>query len=154
MAGQSTVGAELAGQIPAGDTVIVGCGGGGLFAGVSLALRGRNTVVAAEPESAPSLASAIAAGRPVDIDVDRAGAAVDSLGARRAGAIATAVALELRSPVLLVPDEAVHRARQQLWDNFRIAAEPGGATALAAALHHAGDLPRDRVTILISGANA
>jgi threonine dehydratase len=158
VAGQSTVGAELAEQIPPGDVVIVSCGGGGLFAGVCLALRGRNTVIAAEPESAPSLASAIAAGRPVDVAVDRTGAAVDSLGARRAGAIATAVALDQpsdrRSPVLLAPDEAIRRAQKQLWDHLRIAAEPGGATALAAALHHAGDLLDHRVTVLVSGANS
>ncbi|CAM3700776.1 serine/threonine dehydratase [Kibdelosporangium persicum] len=154
VAGQSTVGSELAEQIPVGDVVIVGCGGGGLFAGVSLALRGRNKVIAAEPETAPSLASAIAAGRPVDIDVDRTGVAVDSLGARRAGAIATAVALDQRSQVLLAPDQAIRRAQRQLWDNLRIAAEPGGATAFAAALHHARDLPGERITVLISGANS
>jgi threonine dehydratase len=154
VAGQSTVGAELAEQIPPGDLVIVSCGGGGLFAGVCLALSGRNTVIAAEPETAPSLASAIAAGRPVDVDIDRAGVAVDSLGARRAGAIATAVALAHRSQVLLVPDEAIRRAREHLRDEFRLAVEPGGATAFAAARHHARDLSGHRVTVLISGANA
>ena len=154
VAGHSTVGAELAEQIPAGDVVVVSCGGGGLFAGVSLALRGRNTVIAAEPESARSLSAAIAAGRPVDIDVDRAGAAVDSLGARRAGAIATAVALDQHSQVLLAPDQAIRQAQQQLWENLRIAVEPGGATALAAALHHARDLTGHRITVLLSGANS
>ncbi|GGP17189.1 serine/threonine dehydratase [Nonomuraea glycinis] len=154
VAGQSTIGVELAEQIPPGEVVIVSCGGGGLFAGVCLALRGRNTVIAAEPETAPSLASAIAAGRPVDIDVDRTGVAVDSLGARRAGAIATAVALDQRSAVLLAPDRAIRQAQQQLWDNLRIAVEPGGATALAAALHHARDLAGHRITVLISGANS
>jgi len=154
VAGQSTVGAELADQIPPGDLVIVSCGGGGLFAGVCLALRGRNTVIAAEPESAPSLASAIAAGRPVDVDIDRTGAAVDSLGARRAGAIATAVAMTDRSQVLPVPDQAIRHARQRLWDHFRLAVEPGGATAFAAACHHAHDLAGHRITVVISGANA
>ncbi len=154
VAGQSTVGAELAEQIPAGDVVIVSCGGGGLFAGVCLALRGRNTVIAAEPETAGSLSAAIAAGQPVDIDIDRAGAAVDSLGARRAGAIATAVALDQGSPVLLTPDQAIRQAQQQLWENLRIAVEPGGATALAAALHHARDLAGRRITVLLSGANS
>jgi len=154
VAGQSTVGAELAEQIPPGDVVIVSCGGGGLFAGVCLALRGRNTVIAAEPETAPSLASAIAAGQPVDIDIDRTGAAVDSLGARRAGTIATAVALDQRSHVLLAPDQAIRHAQEQLWDNLRIAVEPGGATALAAAVHHARDLSGHRITVLISGANS
>ncbi|WP_051790853.1 serine/threonine dehydratase [Amycolatopsis jejuensis] len=154
VAGQSSVGAELAEQIPAGDVVIVSCGGGSLFAGVSLALRGRNTVIAAEPETAPSLASAVAAGRPVDIDVDRTGVAVDSLGARRAGAIATAVALDLRSTVLLVPDQAIRNAQKHLWDNLRLSVEPGGATALAAAVHHARDLADQRITVVISGANS
>ncbi|WP_432827400.1 pyridoxal-phosphate dependent enzyme [Dactylosporangium sp. CA-092794] len=154
VAGQSTVGAELADQIPPGDVVIVSCGGGGLFAGVCLALRGRNTVLAAEPETAPSLAAAIAAGRPVDIDIDRTGVAVDSLGARRAGAIATAVALDQRSRVLLAPDRAIRHAQHQLWDSLRLAVEPGGATALAAALQHARDLSGHGVTVLISGANA
>lgn len=154
VAGQSTVGAELAEQIPPGEVVVVSCGGGGLFAGVSLALRGRNTVIAAEPETAPSLASAVAAGRPVDVEVDRTGVAVDSLGARRAGTIATAVALDQRSRVLLVPGQPIRQAQEHLWDVLRVAAEPGGATALAAALHHARDLAEHRITVIVSGANS
>jgi threonine dehydratase len=152
VAGQSTVGAELATQIPEGDLVVVPCGGGGLFAGVTLALSGRNRVLAAEPESAPSLASSLAAGRQVDVEVG--GVAVDSLGARRIGRIALAVALASDARVLLVPDVAIRAARIRLWDGLRIAAEPGGATALAAVLHHRDELPETAVTVVVSGANA
>jgi threonine dehydratase len=152
VAGQSTLGAELATQIPEDDLVIVACGGGGLFAGVALALRGRNRVLAAEPEAAPTLASAIAAGHEVDVDVG--GVAVDSLGARRAGSIALAVALADDARVLLVPDDAIRAARTRLWYTLRIAAEPGGATALAAVLYHRDDLSESGVTVVVSGGNA
>jgi threonine dehydratase len=152
VAGQSTLGAELATQIPAGDVVIVPCGGGGLFAGVTLALRRRNRVVAAEPEVAATLASSIAAGHQVDVEVG--GVAVDSLGARRVGGIALAVALANDSRVLLVPDDGIRAARARLWDTLRIAAEPGGATALAALLRHRDEMPETGVTVVISGANA
>ena len=152
VAGQSTVGAELATQIPQGDLVIVPCGGGGLYAGVTLALRGRNRVVPAEPEAAPTLASAIAAGHQVDVDVG--GVAVDSLGARRIGGIALAVALRNRAQVLPVPDDAIRAARSLLWQVLRVAAEPGAATGLAALLHHGDVLPETGVTVVVTGANA
>jgi threonine dehydratase len=152
VAGQSTLGAELATQIPDGDLVVVPCGGGGLFSGVTLALHGRNRVVPVEPESAPSLASSLAAGRQVDVEVG--GVAVDSLGARRVGRIGLAVALANDVRVLLVSDDAIRAARAQLWDALRVAAEPGGATALAAVLHHRDELPGTGVTVVVTGANS
>ncbi len=152
VAGQSTLGAELATQVPQGEPVVVACGGGGLFAGVALALAGRNPVVAVEPEAAATLASAVEARRPVDVGVG--GVAVDSLGAGRAGTIALAVALAQRARVLLVPDEAILHARDRLWDALRMTAEPGGATALAAVLRYPQAFPGSGVTVVVSGANA
>ncbi|MGW1216014.1 serine/threonine dehydratase [Streptomyces sp. NPDC002499] len=150
VAGQGTLGLELAEQIPEGQPVLVGCGGGGLYAGVALALDGRNHVTAAEPSSAPSLTAALEAGKPVDVEVG--GIALDSLGARRAGRIATAVGLALGMKTLTVADEAVAAARSLLWQRLRIMAEPGGATALAALLAHPERFP-DGATVVVSGAN-
>lgn len=150
VAGQGTLGLELAEQVPEGQPVLVGCGGGGLYAGVALALAGRNRVIAVEPSSAPSLTAALEAGEPVDVEVG--GIAVDSLGARRAGRIATAVGLSLGMKPLAVPDEAIAAARALLWQRLRIVAEPGGATALAAVLANAGQFP-DGATAVVSGAN-
>lgn len=150
VAGQGTLGLELAEQIPEGQPVLVGCGGGGLYAGVALALDGRNRVTAAEPSSAPSLTAALEAGRPVDVEVG--GIAVDSLGARRAGRIATAVGLSLGMKTLTVEDDDIADARTLLWQRLRIVAEPGGATALAALLTHPEHFP-DGATVVVSGAN-
>jgi threonine dehydratase len=149
VAGQSTLGTELAEQIAPGRPVLVSCGGGGLFAGVSLALDGRNPVLAAEPATAPTLHRALAAGYPVDVEVG--GIAVDSLGARQVGGIALQVAQRLRARTLLVPDEAIESAQQQLWAAARIAVEAGGATALAAALTNRWEPPGP--VVVLSGAN-
>ncbi|MBM6404269.1 pyridoxal-phosphate dependent enzyme [Phycicoccus sp. CSK15P-2] len=148
VAGQSTLGRELAEQVEPGRPVLVGCGGGGLFSGVSLALAGRNPVVAVEPATAPSLTRALDAGRAVDVEVG--GIAVDSLGARRAGGIAVEVARRLDSTTLLVGDDDIAEAQNRLWSTLRLAVEPGGATALAAVV--AGLSPADPVVVL-SGAN-
>ncbi|MET8805840.1 pyridoxal-phosphate dependent enzyme [Streptomyces sp. NPDC004546] len=155
VAGQGTLGLELAEQVPEGQPVLVGCGGGGLYAGglyagVALALDGRNRVTAAEPSSAPSLTAALEAGKPVDVEVG--GIALDSLGARRAGRIATAVGLSLGMKTLTVADEDIAAARALLWQRLRIVAEPGGATALAALLAHPEHFP-DGATVVVSGAN-
>lgn len=82
-AGAGTVGLELLEQVPGVDTVLVavGGGGGGLMAGVAAAVEGNAKVVAVEPQTAPTLHAARAAGKPVDVAVS--GVAADSLGARR-----------------------------------------------------------------------
>lgn len=152
VAGQASLGVELRDQIPPGQPVIVSCGGGGLLAGVTLALAGRNPVLAAEPDTAPTLARALAAGHPVDVDV--AGIAVDSLGARRLGRIADRVAREHGTRVLQVSDSAIEDAVVLLWERARIHVEPGAATALAAAAQHRDTIPADAVTVVLSGANS
>lgn len=69
VAGQGTVAVELEAQAPALDTVLVAVGGGGLVGGVAAWLGGRVRVVGVEPEQAPTLHAALAAGQPVDVEV-------------------------------------------------------------------------------------
>src|SRR6185437_4546554 len=114
------------------DTVLVAVGGGGLVAGVAAWFAGRVRVVGVEPEGSSCLHAALAAGRPVDVPVESI--AADSLGARRAGELAFAVAREAVDRVVLVPDAAIRAAQEHLWSRYRIAAEPGGAAAFAALL--------------------
>lgn len=80
-AGQGTLALELLDEIGPLDTVVLAVGGGGLMAGVAVALQGHAKVIAVEPETIPTLHTALAAGHPVDIEVS--GITVDSLGARR-----------------------------------------------------------------------
>lgn len=154
--GQGTLGLELARQVPDADTVLVAVGGGGLMAGVTAALAGAAPgvqVVGVEPERCPTLHSALAHGGPVDVQVG--GVAADSLGASRLGSIAFDVALARDVVPVLVSDEEITRARQWLWREVRLAAEPGGATALAALLS-GGYVPADgeRVCVVVCGGNA
>jgi threonine dehydratase len=151
-AGQGTVGLELLDQVPDVETVVVAVGGGGLMAGITTAVHGSARVVGVEPEAAPTLHAALAAGRPVDVDV--AGVAADSLGARRLGDIAFAAATATSVTSVLVPDDAITRARQLLWDRWRIVVEHGAATAIAALLDGAyRPADGERVAVVLCGAN-
>lgn len=153
VAGNGTLGRELLEQAEGGlDTVLVAVGGGGLAAGVAVALEGAARVVAVEPEACPTLHAALAAGQPVDVAVG--GVAADSLGARRVGEICFAVAQRTGMASVLVPDEAIVAAQRLLWDQLRVVAEPGGAAALAALTHGVyRPAPGERLAAVICGAN-
>ncbi len=134
------------------DTVLVAVGGGGLAAGVAAWFSGRVKVVAVEPEGSRCLHAAFEAGRPVDVPVDSV--AADSLGARRAGEVAFAIARHVIDHVALVSDDAIIAAQRLLWTNWRIASEPGGAAALAALASGAyRPAPGERLGVLLCGGN-
>jgi len=150
--GQGTAGLEFEAQCPDLDTVLVAVGGGGLIGGIAAALGAGIRVVAVEPERCATLNAALAAGEPVDVAVS--GLAADSLGARRSGSLMFPIAQEFVQRSLLVPDGAIADAQRWLWEHVRIAAEPGGATALAALLSGAyAPEPGERVGVLVCGAN-
>jgi threonine dehydratase len=152
-AGAGVLAEEVLADLPDADTLVVAVGGGGLLAGVLAAVGGRARVVAVEPATAPTLHAALAAGEPVDVDV--AGVAKDSLGARRIGSIAFEVAVAAPDLVsLLVSDADIVAARAALWGDARIAAEHGAAAAHA-ALTSGGYVPApgERVVTVVCGAN-
>jgi threonine dehydratase len=152
VAGQGTVAAEFSEQVPDADTVLVAVGGGGLIAGIAAWFASEVRVIGVEPEACPTLAEALAAGEPVDAPVG--GVAADSLGPKRAGAIAVEVATRHVERVVLVPDDAIVEAQRRLWHDVRIIAEPGGAAALAALVTGAYRPAADeRVVVLVCGAN-
>jgi threonine dehydratase len=151
-AGQGTIAIELAAQVPHADTVLVAVGGGGLIAGIAAWYAGDARVVGVEPVACPTLTMALEAGEPVDAPVG--GVASDSLGPKRAGAIATEVAKRHVDRVVLVTDEAIVEAQRRLWVDARLIAEPGGAAALAALVEGAyRPEPDERVVMLVCGAN-
>jgi threonine dehydratase len=151
-AGQGTIGLELLADIDGLDTILVAVGGGGLLAGIAAAVEGRARVVGVEPRTAPTLNAALAAGEPVPVEVS--GVAADSLGASRLGDIAYAVATRTDAGSVLVDDAAIVDAQAALWDRYRLALEPGGATAFAALLGGAyRPAPGERVAVLLCGAN-
>ncbi|HLI07791.1 MAG TPA: threonine/serine dehydratase [Ktedonobacteraceae bacterium] len=153
VAGQGTLGCEFARQVPELDTVLLAVGGGGLIGGVAAWFAGEVRVIGVEPESASTLASALKAGKPIDVEVG--GVAVDSLGARRAGGLAFSLAQQYVERVVLVSDEGIRTAQRALWNDLRIVAEPGGATAAAALLSGAyRPAAGEHVGIVVCGGNA
>jgi threonine dehydratase len=152
IAGQGTCGLEFERQAPSLDTVLVATGGGGFIAGIAAWYAGAARVVSVEPDSCPCLHAARAAGQPVDAAVG--GVAADSLGARRLGWLAWEVVRHHVAEAVLVPDSAIKDAQRLLWDRFRVMAEPGGATALAALLCGAyRPAATERLGVLVCGAN-
>ncbi|MFJ1758177.1 serine/threonine dehydratase [Kitasatospora sp. NPDC088134] len=151
-AGAGTLLAEIRRQVPGLDTVVVSVGGGGLFAGVATAAREHGVrTVAVEPEHCRALNAAIEAGHPVDVPVDSV--AADSLGARRASMTALHAAREGDVHSVLVPDEAIVRARRALWDTHRLAVEHAAATAFAALTTAYRPAPDETVCVILCGAN-
>jgi threonine dehydratase len=153
VAGQGTLGRELQEQAPELDTVLIAVGGGGLIAGVGAWYAGSARLVGVEPEGAPTLARALAAGRPVPVDVS--GIAIDSLGASQVGELAFAIASQCVERVALVDDESLLRAQRALWEELRVIVEPGGAAALAVLLSGVyRPEPGERVGVVLCGGNA
>jgi threonine dehydratase len=150
--GQGTIGLELDSQAPELDTLLVAVGGGGLIGGIAAWYAGRIKVIGVEPELAPTLSKALAAGRPVDAEAG--GIAADSLAPRRVGEHVFAIASRHVDRVVLVPDQAIRDAQETLWRLLRVVAEPGGAAAFSALIsgrYQPG--PNERVGVMVSGGN-
>jgi threonine dehydratase len=150
--GQGTVGLEWQRQTRGLDTVLVAAGGGGLISGIGIWF-GRNVkVVGVEPEGSCALYAALEAGKSVPVEVESL--AADSLGARMVGDKVYAACAAFVDHVVLVPDDAIRLAMKRLWSDMRIAAEPGGACALAALLCGAYKPARgEKVGVLVCGGN-
>ncbi|MGL4440557.1 MAG: serine/threonine dehydratase [Bosea sp. (in: a-proteobacteria)] len=152
IAGQGTLAREWE-QQAAVDSVLIASGGGGLISGAAAWWAGQPTrVIGVEPEGSRALQAALMAGGPVEVTVKSI--AADSLGARNVGQLVHDVCAGNVDHVALVPDDAIRAAQKTLWQDFRLATEPGGAAAFAAILCGAyTPQPGERVGILLCGAN-
>ncbi len=152
--GQGTVGLEFVRDAPPLDVLYVAVGGGGLLAGVSIAAKALYPglrIVAVEPEGAATLTAARDAGRPVTLP-KIGSVAADSLGAPDVAPLTFAAAQRHVDEVLLVSDEAIVAARSRLWLELNVAAENGGATALAGYL--SGRAAQEgRAGVIVCGGN-
>jgi threonine dehydratase len=150
--GQGTLGLELEQQSPRLDALLVAVGGGGLIGGIAAWYENRTKIVSVEPELAPTLQRALAAGRPVDAPAG--GIAADSLAPKQVGQIMFPIAQKHVQEALLVTDDQILEAQKKLWETMRIAAEPGGAAAFAALLSgRYQPQPGERVGVVVCGGN-
>jgi threonine dehydratase len=150
--GQGSVAMELEQDAPGIDTLLVAVGGGGLIGGIAAWYERRIRLIAVEPEAAPTLHDALAAGHPVDAPAG--GIAADSLAPKRVGQLMFPIARANVDRVVLVSDDAIRRAQERLWSTLRVVTEPGGAAALAALLSGQYKVSAgERVAVLLCGAN-
>ena len=150
--GQGTVGLEIEADLPQCDTLLVATGGGGLIGGIAAWFAGRIRLVAVEPEAAPTLSKALAAGRPVDAEAG--GIAADSLAPKQVGQLMFPLAQAYVDRSVLVADDDIRAAQRVLWETLRVVAEPGGAAAMAALLSgRYRPAAGERVAVLLCGAN-
>ena len=155
MAGQGTVGLELAGELDDLDVVVVPVGGGGLIAGVATAVKALQPgarVVGVEPEEGDDVARSLRAGERVTVPVPQTIA--DGQQVTTPGARPWEVIHALVDEVVTVTDAEIVDTMRLLFERVKVVAEPSGATALAAVL--AGRVPArgdGTIGVVISGGN-
>jgi threonine dehydratase len=156
VAGQATLGLEIAEQLPEVRTVVVPVGGGGLIAGVVTGLaaaRSQARVWGVEPAGAPKLTRSLEAGRPVRLE--RTASLADGLITLSVGAVPFAHLTAQRdrlAGVALVEDDALREAVRFLWRQCHLAVEPSGA-ATTAALRSGAVRPVPPTVLVVSGGN-
>lgn len=155
IAGQGTLGLEILEQVPDMEAVIVPLGGGGLAAGVSLAIKSLRPdvqIIGVEPQAVPSFSASLAAGRPVAVPVQHTLA--DGLAVGTVGERAFAIARDRVDRVVGVSEEELALAVLRLVELEKSVVEGAGAAALAACM--AGRMPElagRRTVLLLTGGN-
>lgn len=155
IAGQGTVGVEIAEQAPELDVLVVPVGGGGLIAGTALALKTLKPsvrVIGVQVASIPSMKAALQAGAPVMLPAARTLA--EGIALRRAGERCVPLVKQHVDDIVLVEDEDIARAILHLLEQQKTVAEGAGAAAVAALLaNKVMGLAGKRVVALVCGGN-
>ena len=158
IAGQGTIGLEIAGDRPDVDLVVVPISGGGLISGIATAIRARcpgAAIVGVEPEFAAHAKDSLARGERVAWPAARTQRTIaDALRVEQLGELTFAHIREYVTSIVTVTDDELRAAVKRLALEARLVAEPGGAAATAACLFHRDELPRARTTVaILSGGN-
>ncbi|CAB3999952.1 L-threonine dehydratase catabolic [Paramuricea clavata] len=157
LAGAGTMGLEIMEQVKDVEAVIIPVGGGGLIAGVAVAVKTLSPstlVIGVESERCPSFTAAMKAGKPVKIDVNQAMTLADGLCVSKVGNNAFHTANQLIDRMITVSEEYIALAVLRLVEEEKATIEGAGSTGLAACL--AGLVPElkgKRVVIALCGGN-
>ncbi len=154
IAGQGTVGIEMAEHAAQFDTVYVPIGGGGLAAGVACALRHADSsirVIGVEVEGQDSMSRSLRANRRVHLE--EVSGFCDGTAVHAPGVCPLDLCRTLLDTTMTVTEDEVCAAIQVYWETARITPEPSGAVGLAGVLRGFEDRPRQRPATIITGAN-
>ena len=155
IAGQGTMAVEIVEQLGhAPDVIVIPVGGGGMLAGCSTWLRGRHPrtrIIGAEPAGAASMAAAIEAGQPLDLDDIET--FVDGAAVRRAGDLTYPIVRDAGVELVAVDEGRICTEMLDLYQVEGIIAEPAGALSSAALLDQVRVEPGQDVVVVLSGGN-
>jgi threonine dehydratase len=150
--GQGSAGLEALAQLPAPpECVVIPCGGGGLSAGIALALPDAEIIVV-EPEGWDDMGRSLALGEIVPVDTPAPPTSCDALQTFRVAEMTFDLLKARGAHGVWVNEAEIGAAMAHAFAHLRLVIEPGGAVALAAVL--AGKVPvNDRTLIILSGGN-
>lgn len=154
IAGQGTLGLEIVQDWPDVDAVVVPIGGGGLIAGVSMAVKSHNPgirVIGVESSDGPAMQKSVQAGRLETIDCRTV---IDGLRVRRVGEINFSVVQRFVDDIVALPDREIFDAMLWVMERCKLVVEGAAAAPVAALLRGLVKLPTgSRVAVVLSGGN-
>jgi threonine dehydratase len=154
IAGQGTVGLEIFEQLRDVDDVLVPIGGGGLIAGIAIALKQLNPrirIIGVEAEGAQSMKVSVEKGEPVILNSVHTIA--DGIAVKSPGNLTFKITRDLVDELLVVNDAEMARTAYLLLQRAKILTEPAGVAAMAAVLYGKTNLKGRKVVPVISGGN-
>jgi threonine dehydratase len=157
VAGQGTVGLEILEQVPYVDTILMGVGGGGLLAGVAVAVKARAKelgreirIIGVQAENAAAYPPSLAADALVPLK--RVSTMADGIAVGRPGQLPFSIIRELVDDVVTVSEDALARALIFLLERAKMVVEPAGAVGVAALMEGKIENP-GTVAVVLSGGN-
>jgi threonine dehydratase len=154
IAGQGTLGLEIIQDWPEVDAVIVPIGGGGLIAGVSMAVKGHNPnakVIGVESSDGPAMQRSLQSGKLETIECNTI---IDGLRVRRAGELNFSVVQRFVHEIVALPDKEIFEAMMWVMERCKLVVEGAAAAPVGALLNGLIKLPpKSRVAVVLSGGN-
>jgi threonine dehydratase len=152
VAGQGTVGLEILEQCPEVRTVLVGTGGGGVVAGIGVAIKAMRpdvAVIAVQAEAAAAYPASLAAGHPIPLD--RMATMADGIAVGRPGDLPFELVRNVVDEVVTVSEAAISKALLLCLERAKQVVEPAGAAAVAAVLAEPRRWEPPMVAVLTGG---
>ncbi len=154
IAGQGTIGLEIAEQIPDLDAVIVPVGGGGLISGVAYTLKMLNPrvkVYGVQASGAPSMLNSVKDGK-IEM-LDSVSTIADGIAVKKPGDLTYSICKQYVDEIVTVSDDEISAAILALMEQHKLVTEGAGAVSVAAAMFHKVDIKGKKVVCLLSGGN-
>jgi threonine dehydratase len=156
IAGQGTIGLEIAEDLPTVDVVLIPVSGGGLASGIGTAIRALcpgAKVYGVEPELAADTAEGLRAGERVDWAMERRSRTIADGLRSQPSALTFAHLRAVLDGVITVSEDEIRSAVRTIVHKAHLVAEPSGAVAVAAYLFHGDELPEGKTVAVVSGGN-